>query len=258
METNEKWLERFKVKIKEGYENNRMDKRLCEFAHEVDKPAKTLWKYDQPFSAQTIPAGQEMNIIPMASPKLRTVEPLQVGIRIDGLRSWNFENDGWGLESLMFRNGSTVAEREYWAIVKGMSDNAGKTIKARNKGEVSELDIREAKSWIGQNGRAYADTIVMPIQQETDLLMRGNCGYLTKYLLVTCQRKIEDRITLDGLVELMSIGCGFSKTSFWFLQNVGVLLAIHRLKYILTNQKDLPISLLKNGVLQLQCLNKQL
>jgi len=171
MKTSEEWLEEFKVKIKKGYEACRMDKRLCEFAHEVEKPATTLWKYDHPITADTMPEGQKMHIIVMPKPKYRTVKPLQVGFAID-LSKWDWE-EASGLDSLMPRWGSIVAEREYWAIVKGVSDNAGTTIKTKQKGEFSLADLREARTWIGQNGRKYADMAVIPLQQETELLKTG-------------------------------------------------------------------------------------
>ena len=172
MKTYEEWFEEFKAKIEEGYGIHRMDKRLAGFAYEAEKPAKTLWKYDHPITAHTMPRGQRMHMIIMPTPTYRTVKPLQVGVRID-LSKWDFETPVVGLDSYMFGCGSNVAEREYWAIVKGISDNAGKTMETKKKGELSKLDIKEAQAWIGQNGRAYADTVVMPLQQKRELLKKG-------------------------------------------------------------------------------------
>ena len=171
MKTYDEWLEAFTTKIKEGYETHRMDKRLAGYAYEVEKPATTLWKYDHPIKAKIMPAGQEMHLIAMPTLKLRTVEPFQVGIRVD-LSKWDIEATVFW-DSFMYRRGSDVAEREYWVIMKGMSDNAGTIMKAKKKGELSKLDMKDAQAWIGQNGGEYADTIVVPLEQATELLKKG-------------------------------------------------------------------------------------
>lgn len=164
------WLEKFRVKIEEGYKVHRMDERLCEFAYEGERPARTLWKYDEPPTAQ---AKNGMTMMTMPIPKFRQVEPIQVGFNID--LGWRFleEDMLWSLESMMYRFGSRVAEKEYWAIVKGISDNAGETIHAEKKGSLSTLDIREAKSLIGRNARQHADMVVMPLEQEIEFLKKS-------------------------------------------------------------------------------------
>jgi len=169
MKTYEELLEEFKAKIEEGYETSRMDKRLIEFADESEKPVRTLWKYDHPPTPQAMHGA---TVIMMPTPRFRPVKPLQRGIRID-LSKWDIETHMVVLDSYMYRKGSEVAEREYWAIVKGISDNAGNTVKAKKKGELSVPDIKEAQSWIGQNARNYADTVVMPLEQKTGLLKKG-------------------------------------------------------------------------------------
>lgn len=169
MKTHEDWLKEFRAKIEEGYETQRMDKRLAGFAHEHEKPVKRLWKYDQPITAQTMVAGQPIIVAP--SPTYRNVEAFQVGIRID-LSQWNFKDPIVGSDSYMFGIGSRVAENEYHAIVKGISDNAGNVIKTKKKGELSKLDLKEAQAWIGSYGNEYAETVIVPLEQKTKWLIQ--------------------------------------------------------------------------------------
>lgn len=171
MKTSEDWLKELDTKIKEAYEIRRMDKKLIGISREKEKPATTLWKYDHPPTAQE---KHGMTITVMPPLKLRTVKPLQVGIQID-LSKINVEDaiSESVLTSFISSYGKDVAEKEYVAIIRGLSDNAGNAIEAKNKGDLSKDDIKKAQSWIGENGRKFADTIIMPLEQETKFLKEG-------------------------------------------------------------------------------------
>ena len=170
MKTYEEWLEEFRTKIKEGYETHRMDKRLAGYTYEVDKPAKRLWKYDEPIRAQSMPEGG--TIITMPTPKIREVKPYQVGYKLN-IRKWTEDPVRVvGMDNFMYRIGVNVAEREVWVMAKGMSDNAEHVIEAEKKGELSKNDIKKARDWISSQGM-YADTIIMHSKQRWRFLRNG-------------------------------------------------------------------------------------
>lgn len=168
----EEWLEEFKTNIEEGYEAYRMDTRIAGYAQEVQKPARTLWIFDNPVAVGTTTEERESYTVTMPLPSSRPVEPFPARFLID-LKDWGFRETVSGLNSYMFRKGNQVAEMEYFGILKGLSDNAGNIIEAEKKGELSEQDIQKAKIWVGQNGGRYPDIVVMPIDQETKLLKEG-------------------------------------------------------------------------------------
>lgn len=160
MKTIDEWIEEFKNKIKEGYENNRMDKRLAEYANEVEKPARTLLKRDEPIRHETLPHGGTLIVIPTF--KTRTVTPYNVGYRID-LTEWVVNPEVYGMTNYMESIGVNVALKEVAVMAKGMSDNTTNIIEAEQKGELTKEDIKKAREMV--SGEHYTDTIVMPSKQ---------------------------------------------------------------------------------------------
>lgn len=170
MKTPKDLLKEFTAKISEGYNAERMDKRLIGFPHEHKKPVYSLWKHDKPITIHSISADGKL---PEASKFVsRKVDPLRAAVVLN-IHNFNFEEPVADMDSYMIELGNELAEREYHCIVKGISDYAGLVMKVNKKGTLSKSDIKNAQSWVTTNGRTYADTIIVPLEQMTEWMINN-------------------------------------------------------------------------------------
>jgi hypothetical protein len=164
--TFQQWLEDFKKEVEKGYEETTMVTALCEYIHKDCKEAPTtMLKVEREYQ------NQQMVLL---KGTLRNVKPLDAGF-VQPLGDWYKNPEGWGMDMFMHELGRDIAEREYAIIVKGMESYAGTTIKAREKGQLSVDDIREAES----HAKEYADSVIMNLQQMKAFLIKGQISTLS-------------------------------------------------------------------------------
>jgi hypothetical protein len=161
--TFQQWLEEFEKEIRKGYENAAMVIALSEHVWgDRDKAPTTLLKLDSPPTKST--GGQFVTI----EATLRNVKPLDAGIA-QNLGDWSAHPEDHYMGMLMNQLGKYVADKEYEIIVEGLKNYAGKTIKSKQKGQLSKDDIREAQSFTVR----YADSVIMNHQQMNEFLING-------------------------------------------------------------------------------------
>lgn len=186
MKTYAEWLEEFRTKINEGYRKHRMDKKLAGSVYDVERKTNIMPKGSGPIGAFDLTEGRPP---PLYTFTTQNVTPLNIGFQID-MKEWAKEPERYGMDTYMEEIGETIAEREAYAIIKGMLDNAGHSIKAKTKEQMSKEDIIEAKNWIRSQG-FYADTIILQSEQETQFLLEG--ALLEPHLIPTSYVSEEDR-----------------------------------------------------------------
>jgi len=180
MKIYSEWLDEFRAKIEEGYESHRMDRCLAGFVSEVERPARRLIKMSGPIVAFFgIPEGGELP--PPVKVTMSEVTPINVGFPVN-LKDWADDPERTYMDMFMMQIGERIAENEVWAIVKGMVDNAGHTLEAEKKGELTKNDVEKAKDWVGNQG-TYADTLIVYLEQKTEFLKRGELVEATPNVL---------------------------------------------------------------------------
>jgi hypothetical protein len=166
MKTFEEWLEEFKKEIEDGYKDRAMSEALSEHVSEVDKPPHTFLKWEE------APAEAEVNLrMVRVNLSVRSVNPTNVGFSVD-LEDWADDPENTFMGMLMHQCGEILAEKEYKAIVEDMNKFMSCTLNAKQKGILSKEDIAEAIKLINEQGD-YADSVVLPLNQKTEFLKRG-------------------------------------------------------------------------------------
>jgi len=152
------WLDNFTSNIEEGYKENRMDQILSGHCYEVDKPQNRTMKYSGPMIVQMVREGEPLRVTTTVSS--REVTPYNVGYIVD-LREWAQDPDRRvGMDTYMRDIGSSVAEREYYVIVKGLCDYSAHSINSERSGELSKKDIQEALKYPGSED-IFVDTLII-------------------------------------------------------------------------------------------------
>jgi len=166
MKTFQEWLKDFKKEIEKGYENTTMATALSEYVHkDLAKAPTSLPKLEGPPRASVLREGEPIITIKAT---LRSVKPLNAGFIYD-LKDWSANPEGYGMDMLMNQLGKCLADREYEIIVNGMLTCAGSTVAAKQKGQLSKDDIREAQNC----AESYADSVIISHLQEIEFWKKG-------------------------------------------------------------------------------------
>jgi hypothetical protein len=166
--TFREWFEDFKKEIEKGYENTTMATVLSGYIYkDRDKVPTTLTKLDSPPRAFGLHEGESLSSI-TTNVTHRSVKPKEAGFILD-LKGWSDNPDEYGMDMLMNELGKQLADREYAIIVDGLKSCAGYTVNARQKGQLSKDDIREAQS----HTEHYGDSVIMNHQQEMEFWKNG-------------------------------------------------------------------------------------
>ena len=152
----EELLEEFRKIIIDFIERERLDEELVGFIRDVEKPSSLLQKITGPMKAEPNAYGREIIRYEWTT---KPATPEKIHLRVP-LGDWSYRPSEVSIYPLISQVGRLIAQRENFAIVKGLLSGVGKEF---TNGHTKEK-FREAIKWISDNEHYPDRLLIHPLE----------------------------------------------------------------------------------------------